>query len=250
MTLTVVIGYDPREHEAFEVCRHSILRRTSESVHIITLNERDLRQAGLYDRPYRVDENGQFWDGRDGRPFSTAFSFSRFLTSEVAKRAGATGHVVFMDCDFILQADIAELFDLAEAKYAVQCVKHVHNPPDGLKMDAVMQTRYRRKNWSSLFLWNLDHPANRQLTPELVNTAAGGWLHAFTWLRDTDIGRLPESWNWLAGVSPTTKPVVREAPNAIHYTNGGPWFPHMRDCPFAAEWLIEQKHTHLALAGA
>ncbi len=52
---------------------------------------------------------------------------------------------------------------------------------------------YPRKNWSSVVLWNCEHPANRALTPEFVQSATGAQLHRFTWLDDALIGELPKS---------------------------------------------------------
>lgn len=245
--LTVVIGHDYREQEAYDVCEFSLRRHSTGPLNIIRLQERDLRAEGLYDRPYRVDEKGQFWDERDGRPFSTAFSFARFLTPHVARAHGVTsGFVLFIDCDFLFRRDVAELFKLADSRYAVQVVKHQHAPPPGTKMDGVSQHRYSRKNWSSCILWNLDRPALNALTPSLANHATGGFLHGFEWLEEGHIGYLPETWNWLVGHSPTTArqrdlSANAHSAGALHYTDGGPWFKHMQDCPMAKEWLQERR---------
>lgn len=237
--MKVVIGYDPREHAAYEVCVSSLLRHASGPVDVIKLDEREQRRAGLYSRPYRCDEKGQFWDERDGRPFSVAFSFSRFLVPFIAPDEP----VLFVDCDFLFLADVAELFALFDPTKAVQVVKHNHQPPDGVKMDAVSQARYHRKNWSSCVLWNPAHPANRGLTLQHVNHKPGLKLHQFFWLQDDDIGELPEAWNWLVGkhadISPTTEG-PHGSPRAFHFTEGGPWFPDMQDVPHADEWLGEQ----------
>lgn len=247
---TICIGHDFREQEAYDVCAHSLRRVASGPLNIVRLQERDLRAAGIYDRPYRVDEKGQFHDERDGRPFSVAFSFARFLTPLVARANGCPrGWALFCDCDFLFLRDPAELFALADPAKAVMVVQHNHRPPDGAKMDGVQQLAYRRKNWSSLILWNLDHPANDALTPRMVNTMPGRWLHGFEWLPDDLIGALPERWNWLAGHSPTThQPYCGnldrgaslrhcEPVAAIHYTDGGPWFDHLCDCPMAWFWI-------------
>lgn len=242
--LTVVIGHDYREQEAYDVCEFSLRRNCSVPLNIIRLQERDLRAEGLYDRPYRVDEKGQFWDERDGRPFSTAFSFARFLTPHVARAQGVTsGFVLFIDCDFLFRRDVAELFKLADSRYAVQVVKHQHAPPPGLKMDGVSQHRYSRKNWSSLILWNLDHPLTD--FAEGVNWRSGGYLHSFNWIADELIGDLPETWNWLVGHSPTTAAcrsleAQASTASALHYTDGGPWFKHMQHGPMAMTWLQER----------
>lgn len=44
----IFVGYDPSEDLAFEVCRHSILKRSSIPVEIIPIKQSDLRKSGLY----------------------------------------------------------------------------------------------------------------------------------------------------------------------------------------------------------
>ena len=234
--LPIFIGYDAREDEAFNVCRYSLFNRSSQHLNVIPLKHRELRRQALFDRPWKVDgPTGQFLDERDGKPFSTEFSHTRFLIPHIAGQRDLTGWALFCDCDFLFLDDVAELFALADDKYAVMCVKHLHTPPEGVKMDYVAQTRYRRKNWSSLVLWNLKHPANLALKLEDVNYKPGSWLHAFEWLADDLIGGLPEEWNWLSGHS---SDLIE--PKAVHFTEGGPWFPEYRHVPYAKLWLAER----------
>lgn len=238
---TVVIGHDYREQEAYDVCAASLLRHASKPVRVVRLQERDLRRAGFYSRPFRVDEGGQFWDERDARPFSVAFSFARFLTPLVARAEGqARGWALFVDCDFLFLRDVEELFACADPAKAVMVVKHNHQPRNATKMDGVTQTTYARKNWSSCILWNLDHEANDVLTPRMVNTMPGSWLHGFQWLPDDAIGALPEKWNWLVGHSPTTDGghMNPDEVGALHFTDGGPWFPDWEtSSPASKLWL-------------
>ncbi|MGH6954425.1 MAG: glycosyltransferase [Alphaproteobacteria bacterium] len=242
----VFIGYDGREDLAYRVCRFSIVNRASAPVAIHQVTHKAIRHMGLFDRPWRIDgPTGQMIDERDGKPFSTEFAHTRFLVPHLARRLGLdTGWALFCDCDFLFLADPAELFALTERNYAVMCVKHRHASPEGTKMDRVAQSRYARKNWSSLVLWNLEKNGNLALDD--VNHRTGGWLHAFSWLADGEIGALPEAWNWLAGVSPTTSDAVGEtfAPKAVHFTEGGPWFPQYRGVPYAMEWLQELAAMH------
>lgn len=246
---TIVIGHDYREQEAYDVCEFSIRRRNPD-IRIVRLQERDLRATGLYTRPFKVDEAGQFWDERDGRPFSVAFSFARFLTPLVARAEGQSrGWALFIDCDFIAQRDPAELFALADPNKSVMVVKHNHEPKNIVKMDGVAQSRYPRKNWSSCILWNLDSEFNDALTARMVNTMPGAWLHGFKWLPDSQIGELPEEWNWLAGHSPTQENIDGKGFGFIHYTDGGPWFSHMQDCPLAERYLDEREAMRAAKRG-
>jgi hypothetical protein len=127
------------------------------------------------------------------------------------------------------------LFRLCDPAKAVMVVKHNHQPIDGsTKMDGQIQTSYPRKNWSSVCAFNCDHPANRALTFDMVNTAQGRDLHRFTWLQDNEIGELPAQWNWLVGHS---DPAVD--PSLVHFTDGIPTMPGYENCAFADEWRRE-----------
>ncbi len=231
----VFIGYDEREDDAFQVCRLSLARRTSQPLHIVKLDQPTLRSIGLYDRPWHFDGPNRV-DDRDGKFFSTDFSFSRFLVPSLML---FQGWAMFCDGDFLFTDDIQMLLDQADPQYAAMVVKHVHVPTETVKMDGIAQTRYHRKNWSSLILWNCAHKSNRMLTPELVNNQSGGWLHAFSWLRDEEIGSLPGRWNWLSGVSQP----VRGIPSGIHFTLGVPSMPGHETDPYADLWFAEQNPT-------
>jgi hypothetical protein len=229
----IFMGYDPRERLAYEVAKHSIECRTGNDVSIEPLDLQDLRARGLYYRP--TEKRGeQLWDIISDAPMSTEFAISRFLTPIIGKK----GWVLFMDCDMVALTDIRELFKLADDKYAVMCVKHNHIPEEGEKFhDAGMiQTTYPRKNWSSVVLYNCDHPANQALTEEVVNTQRGLWLHGFQWLKEEEIGELPQSWNFLVDVN---KGELREQ-NLLHYTNGSPaWEDKWEEKP--SDWVFNRE---------
>jgi hypothetical protein len=144
-----------------------------------------------------------------------------------------TGWAVFCDCDFVWTVDAAELFAQADDRYAVMVVKHDYTPAPGVKMDNQKQMPYPRKNWSSMILWNCAHPANRPVTPEMVNKETGQYLHRFSWLKDEEIGSVDHSWNWLVGWYKAPKD---GAPKVLHYTEGGPWFKEYRDCEYSDVW--------------
>lgn len=226
--LRIVIGYDEREHDAYEVCRDSLLRHATLPLHIVKLGQLPLRQAGWYRREWR-QEGADRVDQGDLTTFSTDFAFTRFLVPALSLYQGWT---LFCDPAILFTADIAELFDNADPRYAVMCVKHQHDPIEQTKMGGLSQTRYRRKNWSSLVLWNCGHPANGVLTGWLVNQFAGAWLHAFQWLDDEQIGSIPLRWNWLAGVNEP----LGIMPSGIHYTLGVPSIPGCEHTPYAELW--------------
>lgn len=232
-TLPVFIGYDSREHDAALVCEHSMRGRSSAPLLIQRLHEPSLRHVGLYGRDWTAD-GGQKTDAIDGKPFSTNFSFSRFLTPALMQHRG---WALFVDCDFLFLGDVAELFAEADPRYAVQVVKHRMPEITGVKMDGQAQQPYFRKNWSSCVLWNCGHASNQRLTPTVVNSRPGQWLHGFSWLDDHEIGDLPPDWNWLAGVDQI--PDHGRAPRAIHFTLGSPDMPGHEDAPYSDLWRTE-----------
>jgi hypothetical protein len=221
MTLQVFVGWDPREDIAWEVCRYSILARTDPSeVSVTPLIQSELRQSGLY------------WREPDLKA-ATEFSLTRFLTPHLA---GKTGYAIFVDCDFLFLTDIREVLSEIDPSKAVSVVQHDYTPKMGVKMDGCVQYPYPRKNWSSFIVFNCDHPSVRKLTPKLVNESEPAYLHRFQWLNDSEIGNLHIGWNYLEGWYPANYDKLK----AIHYTMGGPWFEHKRDCDFAELWLKEE----------
>jgi len=232
----VFCGWDSREAVAADVFTHSILKRTVANVKITYLKHRELRKTGMFCRPWLVDgPTGGWTDLLDNKPFSTEFSHTRFLVPALMKYRG---WALFADSDMIFLSDIKKLFELADDRYAVMCVKHIHKPlPNATKMDGRQQLSYYRKNWSSFFLINCGHSSNLYLTPERVNFMKGSDLHAFSWLKDHEIGALPTSYNFISGVSP--KMPQRQMPDVIHYTDGGPWFDECQDVPYGGTWLEE-----------
>jgi hypothetical protein len=228
---SIYIGFDPREAEAFAVCRHS-LRRYNPIISINAIELDTVRDAGLYWRPTSRRKE-QLWDDISDAPMATEFAISRFLTPILARR----GWALFMDSDILARTDVANLFAMADSQYAVMCVKHKHEPTaETLKMDNQIQTLYARKNWSSVMLLNCEHESNRKLTVELINTVPGRDLHRFCWLEDHEIGALPHAWNFLVGHTDSNI-----SPALCHFTSGGPWFEGYRDVPYANEWLTERR---------
>lgn len=214
--LRVFVGYDPREAVTYSVHAHSINRLASRPVAITPLSLNQL--GGIFTRP------------RDPLQ-STDFSFTRFLTPYLS---GYQGWSLFTDCDMIVRQDIASLFDCADDAYAVMVVKHDHVPKEDTKFLNMPQTKYAKKNWSSVMLFN--NARCKALTPDYVNTASGLELHQFKWLESDDlIGALPDEWNHLVAVN-------QPNPDAslVHYTIGGPYFDEYKSCEYASEWFAEQ----------
>ena len=214
--IRVFVGYDSREAVAFSVLAHSINARASQPVAVTPVMLSQLR--GVY--------------RRERNPLqSTDFSFSRFLTPYLCDYQG---WAIFTDCDMLVLDDIAKLWSLRDERYAVQVVKHVHVPKEDVKFLGATQTKYEKKNWSSVMLMNCAKCT--ALTPDYVNRASGLELHQFKWLEsDAFIGELPRQWNHLVGYDEP-----RDDASLVHFTTGGPYFNEYRDCEYAREWFAEK----------
>ncbi len=216
--IRVFVGYDPKESLAFYTLAHSILRHASEPVSIAPLMRSQL--GGLYRRTRGPTE-------------STEFSMTRFLTPLLS---GYEGWSVFLDCDMLCREDIVPLVRRAEAApdKAVHVCQHDYVPKTERKFLDQVQTRYPRKNWSSLMVFN--NALCRSLDAGYVSSASGLELHRFAWTSDARIGALPLEWNWLVGEYD-----YNPAAKIVHYTLGGPYFDDYRDCDYAAEWFAERR---------
>ena len=214
--LNVYIGYDPRESVAFYTLAHSILRQASIPVSIAPLMQKQLK--GIYTRPRGPTE-------------STEFSLTRFL---VPALSDCKGWSIYMDCDMLCRADVVELASRIELQHdkAVIVCKHNYKPKAGRKFLNQVQTKYPRKNWSSLMVFNNERC--RALAVQYVNAASGLDLHRFAWTDDHSIGELPLEWNWLVG-----EYAYNPAAKIVHYTIGGPYFDEYRNCDYAEEWFAE-----------
>ena len=214
--IRIFIGFDPNEEAAYHVLAASIMRRSSQPVQISPISLHMLKDIFK----------------RERNPLqSTEFSFSRFLTPYLS---GYEGWSIFMDCDMLVLDDIAKLWNLRDDKYALMCVHHDHVPTEESKFLNQTQTKYERKNWSSIMLMN--NAKCKALTPAYVETATGLDLHRFKWLEDDQIGEIPHRWNHL--VDYDSELPASEISN-LHYTKGGPYFEDYKNCSYAKEWLSE-----------
>lgn len=250
MERKVFIGYDSREPIAYDVAKHSILKRTKGNVSVHPLNQHVMRELGIYNRP--VDKLG-----------STEFTFSRFWVPYLMDFEGLG---IFIDCDFIVNCDIMEMFDLAEKAFenpniAVAVCKHDYVPREGAKMDNQAQHLYPRKNWSSSMVFNCKHHLNQRLGLSTLNdpNLTGKFFHRLQWLGDSidddvnmkeseeHIASLPIDFNWLSGEYKDGEhlPAGRDTPRIVHYTLGGPWFTDERcwNYPYTELWLRETEEV-------
>jgi hypothetical protein len=242
-TYHIFIGYDDREHIPFQVAKHSLESLSTVKIKVHKLDHLDLRTKGLFTREWKIEKNGQYVDTLDQKPFSTQFSFTRFLVPELWRSlpdSEKSPLVMFVDCDFVWLKDIGLMFQEIEEKRLknfksspVYCVHHDYTPPNSIKMDNKKQEKYNFKLWSSMMVFDMEHKDNEHLIPELVNTETGRFLHSFGWCTDTNkLGSIHEQWNFLPGYSEKNTGNI----GAIHYTEGGPNFPHLRQCRYASAW--------------
>ena len=211
--INIFVGYDTKEKSAFNVLSYSILKNSTQPIAITPIYLGNIKDTFIRER---------------NNLSSTEFSFSRFIIPHLMNYQG---WAVFMDCDQLMKADIAELWRLRDDKYAVQVCKHDYIPKSETKFLGQVQTVYPKKNWSSFMLMNCKKCA--ALTPDYVNSATGLELHQFKWLESEDlIGDLPLEWNWLAD-----EYECKEDVKNIHYTEGGPWFEGYANCDYADDWF-------------
>lgn len=217
--IKIFIGYDPVESVTYHTLAHSIERHSSMPVSITPVSLKNLE--GILTR--------------DRHPLqSNDFSFSRFL---VPWMCNYEGWAIFMDCDMLVTTDISKLWAQRDDRFAIKVVHHNHVPEETVKYLGNTQTKYSRKNWSSVMLMNCGHKKMKLLTPDYINQADGLHLHQFRFLEDSEIGYLPKQWNHLVGYD-EHKP---KAPSNIHYTIGGPYFDEYRNCDYHSEWWAEHK---------
>lgn len=225
--IRVFIGWDARETVAYHVLAHSLVTRAQCHVQIAPVGNAVLDPA-------------IWWRGR-GNYDSTDFSNARFM---VPYLCNFSGYAIFMDCDMLLRGSLRGLLDqvYSDEPRAVWVRKHEHVPKERTKFLGQPQSAYRRKNWSSLMVFDCSHPCVRQLTADYVNRADGLDLHGFAWCPNEFIGALSEEWNHLTGPG-LPEPAVD--PKLVHYTLGGPWHGYWQD-RYAREW----KDTLAEMLGA
>lgn len=233
---SIWIGFDENEALSYLVARASIKRYSWVEIAPIIL--RDLVSRGMYTRKTRTI-GPRLFDVISDAPMSTEFAISRFFVPLLVKQRmivadGPLGWAMFVDSDILCRRSVDELFSIVENSpdKALFCVQHNHQVDEfAPKKDRQVQLNYTRKNWSSVMLFNCDHPSNKALTLEMLNTLPGRDLHRFCWLKDEEIGALHGTWNWLVNVSPP-----EPNPAIVHFTEGGPWLEKYRDVPYAHEW--------------
>ncbi len=209
--ITIVVGFDQKEAIAYHTFCQSIIEKTSIPVQFIPLSSKSL---------YFYNENH-----KDG---SNEFIYSRFLTPYICD---FNGFAVYADGDMVCNTDISELAIQFDSTKAVQVVKHDYQTKTAIKYFGNKNNNYPRKNWSSLVIFNCQHPSNKILTPEFIQNHDGAFLHRFQWLKDDEIGELNITWNYLAiEYSP------RNDAKLIHYTLGTPCLDDFKETDMSDIW--------------
>lgn len=195
-------GFDPNEAAGYATFCNSVLTRSSEPVSITPIARNTF----------------SWWKRKGEDDGATEFSFARFL---IPFLTGYRGHAIFMDgADMLCLGDIAELWAMRSHRHSVQCVQH--EPYDILpeKMWHQANRQYPKKNWSSVMILNCEYNHAHKLTPEIVASAPGSYLHQFDWAEEGRIGALPPEWNVLVGHQ------NQDNAKILHYTNGLPDVHH------------------------
>jgi lipopolysaccharide biosynthesis glycosyltransferase len=207
--IKLYIGHDKTLDKNLYTMVRSVLKHNTKPVEIIPIQTELIKE---YIRP--ADQNQ-----------STSFSFSRFL---IPYLNDYTGWALYMDSDMIFLDDIAKLWNLQDETKDVQVVQHksyVCNRTT--KFFNKVQTNYRRKNWSSVMLFNCS--LCKILTTDYINTAVSGDLHEFNWTNN--IGSLENRWNFLVDEQSEI-----ENPAVLHYTYGTPAYSSTVSKKYADIW--------------
>lgn len=238
MKQSIWIGWEPREADAFAVCHNTIRNQLNTPIPVRGLVLSKLREQGFYTRQH-TRKDGRLWDIISDAPMATEFACSRFLVPHVVRQLPRSDSsdrwAMFLDCDMMVRKNMDRLFENLDPTKAVYCVQHQHEPIRSTKMDGQLQTLYARKNWSSVMIFNVDHPSNDALDLDTVNTLPGRDLHRFCWLEDDEIGELNQEWNYLVGQSCCDHP----DPTIVHFTDGVPSMMGYENSEYSRDWRKE-----------
>ena len=214
--LNVYIGYDSRHQNLAELNKKCIEHSTrygagGGTAHDLMnkwkpeINFLDISKIPEYTRDYANQ--------------STEFTYSRFLIPYLENYEGFS---IFLDDDILFTKSLWPMFYFLDPDDAVACIQYDFDKYPDTKFDGEKNVSYPKKLWSSLMIFNNGHEDCKKLTPEIVNTESGKFLHQFEW---TDkISQIPEHYVFTEGHD------TRETnwrPSAIHYTRGGPWIEGM-----------------------
>ena len=209
--LNIFVGFDQKESIAYHTFVQSIIENSTIPLSITPLAENNLDE---------YTENHT-----DG---TNKFTYSRFLVPYLMDFKGLA---IFVDGDMVCLSDLKKLKNFYDPSTALSVVKHDYKTKHKLKYFGQKNEDYPRKNWSSVIVWNCEHPKNKILTPDFISKKEGSFLHRFNWLNDDEIGNLPKTWNWLA-----MEYEERNKVDLIHYTLGTPCFKDYSNTALSKFW--------------
>jgi len=209
--LNIFIGFDQKEAIAYHTFVQSLIENSTIPLSITPLAENNLDHY-----------TEKHTDG------TNKFTYSRFL---VPYLMNFKGWAIFADGDMVCLSDIKILKSYFDPNKAVTLVKHDYKTKHKTKYFGQKNEDYPRKNWSSVIIWNCEHPKNKILTPKFIGQKEGSFLHRFNWLKDEEIGELPKSWNWLAMEYEEKRDL-----DLIHYTLGTPCFKEYSNKSLSQYW--------------
>lgn len=243
---TIFIGYDAREHDAAMVAAQSVRDHSSRPLHIFLLEHMELRSLRLFDRQWETMPQGQTYDKGDGKPFSTAFSHSRFLAFYLADQLGCTEPCMFVDCDWLFLDDVQKVFREQEKhRNKIGVVSRERKVEDGsTKMDGMVQSAYHRKLWSAMFTWHPKCKAWSELfSVSEVNKRTGRELHSFMGLAPGNFWEIDPLWHYI----PSLDPKPKMTPFGVHFSEFSPWLnpEHGLNYPFSFNrWNASLRDYH------
>ena len=156
---------------------------------------------------------------RDYANQSTEFTYSRFLIPYLENYEGFS---IFLDDDILFTESILPMFYFLDLEDAVACIQYDFDKYVDTKFNGEKNVSYPKKLWSSLMIFNNAHEDCKKLTPEIVNTESGKYLHQFEW---TD--KISEIPDWYVFTEGHDTKETNWRPSAYHYTRGGPWIEGM-----------------------
>ena len=225
--LNIYLGYDSRHEDIADVQIQSIREACQRSVREDrnrfepVINLLDVSKIPEYTREYANQ--------------STEFTYSRFLIPYLENYEGFS---IFIDNDFVWKKPFWEMFYFLHPDNAVACVQYEYEleKMSTTKMGGEKNVMYPKKLWSSFMVFNNAHEDCKKLTPEVVNTASGQYLHQFEWTDKID--RIPDKYVFTEGMSDENKRY-----HAVHYTRGGPWIKDM-DCSDISQLELYEKYKN------
>jgi hypothetical protein len=240
-TLTIFIGYDPKEDLCAKILAHTIRKYSNHRKDFVII-------PLIYNQLYANEYTSRKLDKRG----STEFSMTRFLSVPITRlhmpypesienkhKDLLERYALFLDCDMMFTESVWNLLESADLSKPVSVCKHDYSSSSRYKMHGTPQENYPRKNWSSVTLWNCLHDKTKQMTFKLADTKDPAYLHRFQGFDDNDIGELPLKWNYLVD-----EPMDRdyyglekdELPSNIHHTLGSPVFRLYQDSEYSDLW--------------